>query len=199
MGAISFGIGILYSFGPVPISRTPLGELASGLTMGLIITFLATYIHVFQGDLLSLSLSGGNLLIAMNLTGIISILFVALPAVVGIANIMLANNLCDIEDDRENRRYTLPIYIGREKGLLLFKWLYYISYIVIILLILLGIEPVTSILVLLTFIPVNKNIKSFFELQTKKDTFILAVKNFVMINSANVIAFILGILLKMIL
>ncbi len=198
LGAISFGIGILYSFGPVPISRTPLGELASGLTMGLIITFLATYIHVFQGDLLSLSLSGGSLLIAMNLTGIISILFVALPAVVGIANIMLANNLCDIEDDRENRRYTLPIYIGREKGLLLFKWLYYISYIVIILLILLGIEPVTSILVLLTFIPVNKNIKSFFELQTKKDTFILAVKNFVMINSANVIAFILGILLKMI-
>ena len=82
---------------------------------------------------------------------------------------------------------------------MLFKWLYYISYIVIILLILLGIEPVTSILVLLTFIPVNKNIKSFFELQTKKDTFILAVKNFVMINSANVIAFILGILLKMIL
>lgn len=199
LGAVSFGIGILYSFGPVPISRTPLGEMASGLTMGLIITFLSTYIHVFQGDLLGVNLSGESLLITMNLTGIISILFVALPAVAGIANIMLANNLCDIEDDRENRRYTLPIYIGRERGLLLFKWLYYISYIVIVILIFLGIEPVTAVLVLLTFIPVNKNIKSFFELQTKKDTFILAVKNFIMINLAHVIALILGSLLKVIL
>ncbi|WP_426347986.1 1,4-dihydroxy-2-naphthoate polyprenyltransferase [Alloiococcus sp. CFN-8] len=199
LGAVSFGIGILYSFGPVPISRTPLGELASGLTMGLIITFLAAYIHVFQGDLFSLSLSGTSLLVTMNLTGIISLLFVALPAVAGIANIMLANNLCDMEDDRENRRYTLPIYIGRERGLLLFKWLYYISYIVIIILILLGIEPVTAILVLLTFIPVNKNIKSFFELQTKKDTFILAVKNFILISLAHVIALALGALLKVML
>ncbi len=196
LGAVSFGIGILYSFGPVPISRTPLGELASGLTMGLIITFLAAYIHVFQGDLLVLSLSGENLLITISLTEIISIFFVALPAIAGIANIMLANNLCDIEDDRENRRYTLPIYIGREKGLMLFKWLYYISYIVIVILILLGIEPITSVLVFLTYKPVNNNIKSFFHLQTKKDTFILAVKNFIMINSAHIVALMLGSLLK---
>ena len=199
LGAVSFGIGILYSFGPVPISRTPLGELASGLTMGLIITFLAAYIHVFNDGLLNFSLSQGNLLITMNLTGIISILFVALPSVAGIANIMLANNLCDMEDDIVNRRYTLPIYIGRERGLSLFKWLYYISYIVIIILILLGIEPVTSVLILLTLIPVNKNIKSFLQLQTKKDTFILALKNFVMINWVHVMTLILGSLLKSIL
>ena len=31
LGALSFSVGILYSFGPVPISRTPFGEVFSGL------------------------------------------------------------------------------------------------------------------------------------------------------------------------
>ncbi|KAI4453214.1 presequence protease [Holotrichia oblita] len=46
LGVFSFGIGIIYTFGPIPISRTPLGELFSGGVMGLIIPFLAVYIHV---------------------------------------------------------------------------------------------------------------------------------------------------------
>jgi 1,4-dihydroxy-2-naphthoate octaprenyltransferase len=29
LGAMSFGVGILYSFGPIPISRMPLGEIFS--------------------------------------------------------------------------------------------------------------------------------------------------------------------------
>ena len=40
IGMLSFAVGILYSFGPVPISRTPLGEIFSGFTMGFIITLL---------------------------------------------------------------------------------------------------------------------------------------------------------------
>ncbi|ODS50166.1 MAG: UbiA prenyltransferase, partial [Halanaerobium sp. 4-GBenrich] len=44
IGIISFIIGILYTSGPVPISRTPLGEVFSGFTMGFFITFLAVYI-----------------------------------------------------------------------------------------------------------------------------------------------------------
>ena len=46
IGAISFVIGITYSFGPIPISRTPFGEIFSGLAMGFIITFLSIYIHI---------------------------------------------------------------------------------------------------------------------------------------------------------
>ncbi|MHB1393258.1 MAG: hypothetical protein ACYCYE_09310 [Clostridia bacterium] len=47
-----------------------------------------------------------------------------------------------------------------------------------ILLLVIGITPVTTALTLFTFIPVNRNIRSFYKKQSKKDTFVLAVKNF---------------------
>ena len=40
LGMLCFAIGVLYTFGPLPISRTPLGEIFSGITMGLILTFI---------------------------------------------------------------------------------------------------------------------------------------------------------------
>ncbi len=48
VGLVCFAIGIFYSFGPIPISRTPFGEIFSGITMGFFITFLAVYIHIFD-------------------------------------------------------------------------------------------------------------------------------------------------------
>ena len=91
---------------------------------------------------------------------------------------MLANNLCDIEDDLANNRYTLPIYIGKDHSLMLFRILYYIIYIIIIILLVLRVVPAVSAITLLTFLPVRKHLKLFGEKQTKKDTFVLAVKNF---------------------
>lgn len=188
LGAISFAIGIIYSFGPVPISRTPLGELLSGTFMGIIIPFIAVYIHVFDGNIVALAYSSGVLSINFNLIEVLYIFMISVPAAVGIANIMLANNICDMEDDIENRRYTLPIYIGKEKALKLFKILYYIAYIDLALLVALRIESLISLIVLITFIPVSKNIELFYEKQTKKDTFIVGVKNFVIINVVHVMA-----------
>jgi UbiA prenyltransferase family. len=108
---------------------------------------------------------------------------------------MLANNICDIEDDLENRRYTLPIYIGKEKALKLFKALYYISYIDIVVLVILKVLPLLTLIVLLTFVPVNKNIRKFYKVQTKKDTFPLSVKNFLIMNVIEIIAIGLGLIL----
>jgi 1,4-dihydroxy-2-naphthoate octaprenyltransferase len=102
--------------------------------------------------------------------------------ILGIANIMLANNICDIDDDIENKRYTLPIYIGREKSLGLFKFLYYISYLSIIISVIIGILPYYSLAALISFFAVRKNISLFYLKQSKKDTFVLSVKNFALIN-----------------
>ncbi len=179
LGALSFAVGILYSFGPVPISRTPLGEMLSGLFMGFIIVFISIYAHVYEVSMLGLS---------FNLKEVLYIFLLSIPTVNGIANIMLANNICDIEDDLENKRYTLPIYVGREKALSIFKALYYIAFIDLIILLVLGITPATTALTLFTFIPVNRNIKSFYKKQSKKDTFILAVKNFLIINAVQLLA-----------
>ena len=39
----------------------------------------------------------------------------------GIANIMLANNICDVEEDIINNRFTLPYYLGKKNAFNLFK------------------------------------------------------------------------------
>lgn len=118
VGIVCFGIGICYSFGPIPISRTPFGELFSGLTMGFMIPFLAVYIHTYDQDILTFALSSGHFMIQIDLIELILIFMVSLPLVTAIANIMLANNLCDMDEDLINHRYTLPIYFisGKEKA-----------------------------------------------------------------------------------
>jgi len=182
IGAVSFMVGVLYSAGPVPISRTPLGEVISGFVMGFFIPFLAFYIHVFDGKMLTLSLTGYNLTIGIDISDIFSIFLCAVPGIAGIANIMLANNICDMEDDLENGRYTLPLYIGREKSLILFKCIYYAAYIAVILACLLKILPYISLLFLLTYIPLRKNLRVFLAKQSKSETFSLAVQNFALMN-----------------
>lgn len=182
-GAVSFAIGILYSFGPIPISRTPFGELFSGFTMGFVITFLSAYIHARNVPLIGFGFQGGILGISLNVKELIYLLLVSIMPICGIANIMLANNICDIEDDIANRRYTLPVYIGRDRALKLFRLIYIIGYFAVIAALIAGALPVISIAVIITLIAVNKNIKAFFQLQTKKDTFGLSVQNFVIANA----------------
>lgn len=187
IGVISFAVGVLYTFGPIPISRMPLGEVFSGLFMGFVIIFLSAYIHIVDLNLFDLSITNNILILNINLYELLVLFLVALPATLGIANIMLANNICDIEDDLENGRYTLPMYIGKVMALKLFKALHYISYVDIAALLLLGTLPLAAIPALLTIIPVKKNIDIFMKTQTKEDTFVVAVKNFVIINAPLVI------------
>lgn len=197
VGAVSFVIGITYSFGPIPISRTPFGEILSGLAMGFIITFLAIYIHIFDLKILSISFSNlNNVSINLNIVELIYIFIISLPLIMGIANIMLANNICDMEDDIVNKRYTLPIYIGKENALKVFKWIYYIGFIAIVAGVLLRILPIVSIVTLLALKIVQKNINKFNKIQTKKDTFILAVKNCVIMNAFYALTVLVGVILS---
>lgn len=189
IGMLSFAVGILYSFGPVPISRTPLGELLSGFFMGFVIIFLSVYIHVYDRGVLTVALENAVLSLRLDLLEVLYIFLLSIPVMCGIANIMLANNICDIEDDLENRRYTLPIYIGRKNALRLFRGLYYLAYIDIMALVLLRLVPFTLLLVLLTLVVVNKNLSVFDAWQSKKDTFPLAVKNFLLMGAAQVATF----------
>ena len=198
LGAVSFIIGILYSFGPIPISRTPFGEILSGLAMGFIITFISVYIHVFELNIVELTLASNTLGISLNIKELVSIFIISIPAIMCISNIMLANNICDIDEDIVNKRYTLPIYIGKENALKIFKALYYIGFISIIIAVIFRVLPVISLFTLLALKPVNNNIKTFMNLQTKKDTFVLAVKNFVAMNGIYVLTIIIGVFIRLI-
>lgn len=197
IGIISFFIGITYSFGPIPISRTPFGEIFSGLAMGFVITFLSIYIHIFDIGILDVNLNNlSNIMININIVELINIVLVSISPIMGISNIMLANNICDIEDDIENKRYTLPIYIGKEQALKLFKALYYIGFISIIIAILIGALPIVSLFVIIALKIVQANINKFNKKQSKKETFILAVKNFVITNSLYALTILIGTILN---
>lgn len=192
LGAISFAASVLYSYGPIPISHMPLGEIFSGLFMGFLIVFISIFIHLYDSNIILYSFEQGILSFSFNVKELLYIFLLCIPSIMGIANIMLANNICDVEDDIVNKRYTLPIFIGKRRALRLFRTLYYIAYLDIILLLILKIIPIISAVSLLTFIPIIKNVKMFFKKQTKKDTFVFAVKNFVILNIVQVITIGIG-------
>ncbi|KWX76274.1 1,4-dihydroxy-2-naphthoate polyprenyltransferase [Paenibacillus jilunlii] len=198
LGGLSFLIGILYSFGPIPISRMPLGELFSGLFMGFVIIFISAYIHSDQ-TVVTLLFSEGWASLHVHIAEVLYLFWFSVPAILGIAGIMLANNICDIEDDMDNRRYTLPVYIGRKNALLLFRLLYYVSFADLAVLLLLGVNPVLVALLLLTLIPLRRNIARFEEKQEKASTFILSVKNFMLMSVARIVVLGAAILLKVLL
>ncbi|WP_338025440.1 1,4-dihydroxy-2-naphthoate polyprenyltransferase [Clostridium yunnanense] len=191
IGIISFIVGIFYTFGPIPISRMPLGEVFSGFFMGFVIIFLSVYIHIFDTNIISFTYQNYMLSIGINLMEIVCIFLFSIPAIGGIANIMLANNICDVEEDIQNNRFTLPYYIGRPMALKLFKLLYYVGYVDIVLLALLRVIPLTSLFMLITLIKVNKNIKLFEDRPIKNENFVVSVKNFLLINGSQAIIMII--------
>lgn len=196
IGIISFLAGIFYTYGPIPISRMPLGEVFSGVFMGFIILFLSCYIHIFDKNIITLMYDNNMLNISINLMEVFYIFLISIPTMNGIANIMLANNICDLEEDIINNRFTLPYYLGKKNALNLFKTLYYIGYLDIIILVILKISPVISLVVLLTIIPVNKNIKLFYQKPIKSETFIFSVKNFALMNIIHILSVLIAIIYK---
>jgi 1,4-dihydroxy-2-naphthoate octaprenyltransferase len=195
LGGLSFLIGILYSFGPIPISRMPLGELFSGLFMGFVIIFISAYIHT-DSSVVSLLIQEGWVNLHVNLVEVIYLFWFSVPAILGISGIMLANNICDIEEDIENRRYTLPVYIGKDNALVLFKLLYYVSYLDMAVLLILKVHPVLVLLILLTLIPLRRNIAAFSAKQEKANTFILSVQNFILMNAARILVLGVAVLMR---
>lgn len=194
IGMVSFAIGIFYTFGPVPISRMPLGEAFSGFFMGFVILFLSVFIHVYDKNIVFLNYANYVVSLNINMKEVFYIFLISIPTMATIANIMLANNICDLEDDIENKRFTLPYYIGRNNGLKLFASLYYISFIDILVMAMIKIVPIWSLLVLLIFVPVYKNIKLFQARPVKAETFVTAVKNHIIINVTHILALAIALL-----
>ncbi len=196
IGAGCFFIGIFYTFGPIPISRMPLGEPISGLVMGFGIFFIAAFVTIKDTNLLSLLFSEQSFILEGNLISILSLFFVSLPTVFLIANIMLANNTCDLEQDIVNHRYTLPFYIGKKQAVQLFNGLVYLSYVVIVLAVLLGLLHPVLLLLLGTIIPMRKNLAVYNDKQVKSETFVIAIKNIVLFSSSEVVLLAISLLFE---
>jgi 1,4-dihydroxy-2-naphthoate octaprenyltransferase len=186
-GGICFLCGVFYTYGPVPISRQPLGEFLSGLFYGLLIPFIILYINEPAGYFLSLNVNFKTISLVLENRPILVLLLFSVIPFCTTANIMLANNICDLEKDITVKRHTLPYYIGVKKALYLYAGLYYLTYAATAAMVLFKILPPICLVTLLTIIPVQKNIKRFFKKQEKETTFIMAIRNFILIMGANTV------------
>ncbi|MBP3886324.1 MAG: UbiA family prenyltransferase [Cellulosilyticum sp.] len=175
-------VGILYLKGTVPISHTPLSEFFFGTTIGLTLTFISIYIHAFNTDLFILQIRANQLMMQCNLKLLIAIITVSMPFMITASNIMFANNICDVEKDLSAKHYTLPVYIGKEKALILWEISYYSVYIFILIAILTNHLPWICLASFITFVPVKHHIDHFKLRQVKNETFANAVQIFILIS-----------------
>ncbi len=183
-GGLCFICGVFYTFGPVPISRQPLGEVFSGVFYGLLIPFILLYINMPEGTYLALKLGLDTVTISIKVMPIVTLLLLSIIPTSVTANIMLANNICDLDKDIAVMRHTLPYYIGNKPSLYLFAILYYIPYMALIAMVSLKMLSPLCLLALITFIPVQRNISTFFKKQDKEKTFICSIKNYVIIMAS---------------
>lgn len=188
LGGLCFLIGILYTFGPAPISRMPLGEVFSGIFMGFFIPFLIILVNAPPSAVVTLSIEGLVARAQINLAELFYIALLSAPPVFGIANIMLANNICDLPVDVRVNRFTLPFYIGKDRGVRLFAALYYLAEASVFFIAVLRILPPYVLLAVVTAGMVQKNIGLFKKKQSKEETFALSVQNFVLTTGPLVLA-----------
>ncbi len=94
---------VLYSGGKTPISYLPLGEAISGIVMGGLI-FIACFYTLTRSFYWE------------------TIIW-AIPSIIGVALIMLTNNISDIEKDIPSERNTLCVVLGRERSRILYHTL----------------------------------------------------------------------------
>lgn len=194
LGALCFGLGIFYTFGPMPISRIPLGEVFSGIAYGMFIPFLMVYINNPDSYII-LDYKNGVLSVHFMLWPLISFLFFSLVNTFTTSNIMVANNTCDLEKDVAVNRHTLIFYIGQKNGVRVFATLYYLCYAAVIAMVALKILPIIALIFLLSFPLVESNIRVFRKEQIKSKTFITAIRNFIIVNTSYFIALTLSFLM----
>ncbi|MER2041483.1 prenyltransferase [Desemzia incerta] len=179
---IGFGgmlIGALYTMGPVPINSTPYGEFFVGLAMGFGIFTAMVYLNAYD-------------VIQLDWITMVQLIIASIPTSITVMSVSLANNICDLEEDIEDNRFTLPYHIGVDKSLVVFKYFYYAAYIAIILSLLFGTFPRLVALSLLTFPYVLKNIRIFMKEQDKKTTFITTIINSAVIPIPIIITLFIG-------
>lgn len=179
LGMISFFIGIIYTFGPMAISRTPFGEVVSGALYGYMIPLILVIINL-KDDFLKISYDG-LLHITLNPKLVLGFIIFGLVPFLLTAGIMLGNNICDLNEDIKVNRFTLVYYLNQDKSTQLLMWLYRLTYISILLGIVFKIYPHWIVFSLFSAPLAFRNIKEFAILKDKQISFPNVIKNFIMI------------------
>lgn len=180
MGVFCFLVGFAYTSGPFPMSGLPIGEFFSGFTMGFMITLISVYINAYQH-------------FNWDPISILTIWLVALPDELWISNLLLANNICDAQEDEDNHRHTIVHFIGKRVALHAFAVKNVLAFIAVVVAVWLGVTPVATIFTLLLIPFIYKQTRLLFAKQVKWETFPAAVRILLFGSLVQVVTFALGI------
>lgn len=176
LGLISFAIGVFYSYGKRPISSTPFGEITSGLAMGFLIPLITVFVLSPNSDVFSVH----NLWIVF-LSSFINIVF--------IANLLFANNICDMDEDRKNGRVTLPHILGFKNSILLFKFAYILGFLSVILAVFTKVYPISLLFIFLCIPLVIKNTNRLEKNPIKLQSFKYIITNLGVMSFLQILSF----------
>ncbi|MET3196588.1 1,4-dihydroxy-2-naphthoate polyprenyltransferase [Bacillus sp. OAE603] len=112
IGIICMTAAYLYTGGPYPIAYTPFGELVAGFFMGVVIIGITYYIQA--GSVPT------------------KILLLSLPTSITIGAILTANNIRDLDNDKENGRKTLVILLGKKNSIIFIGSMFVIAYALVV-------------------------------------------------------------------
>lgn len=143
VGLVCMLAGYFYTGGKYPIAYSPFGEVVSGFFMGTIIISLSFY---FQ-------------------TGYVNadIIVVSLPLFIMIGAILLANNIRDLDNDKESGRRTYAILVGRNNAIKTLASSFVVVYLLNIVFAVIKCVSWYNLLVLVTIPLAIKIIKGFSE------------------------------------
>jgi len=141
---------ITYTAGPFPLAYNGLGEVAVGIFMGPLMVLGAYYVMARQFDI----------------TPVIA----AIPISFMVAAILHANNIRDIDADRAVNKRTLAVIFGLRYARAEYLFLVGGTYVALVVLILVGVIPWTTLLALIT-LPEAYNLIQI--IYTKTDTALL--------------------------
>ena len=141
VGLVCMLAGYFYTGGKYPIAYSPFGEVVSGFFMGTIIISLSFY---FQ-------------------TGNVNadIIVVSLPLFIMIGAILLANNIRDLDNDKESGRRTYAILVGRNNAIKTMAISFIVVYLLNVLFIITKYASWWNLLVFVTIPLAIKIIKGF--------------------------------------
>ena len=148
VGLVCMLAGYFYTGGKYPIAYTPFGEVVSGFFMGTIIIALSFY---FQ-------------------TGYVNadIIVVSIPLFIMIGAILLANNIRDLDNDKESGRRTYAILVGRNNAIKTMAISFIVVYLLNVLFIITKYASWWNLLVFVTIPLAIKIIKGFSANNNKK-------------------------------
>ena len=148
VGLVCMLAGYFYTGGKYPIAYSPFGEVVSGFFMGTIIIALSFY---FQ-------------------TGYVNadIIIVSLPLFIMIGAILLANNIRDLDNDKESGRRTYAILVGRNNAIKTMAISFIVVYLLNVLFIVTKYASWWNLLVFVTIPLAIKIIKGFSANNNKK-------------------------------